>query len=267
MTTEALRDIIDLDRYPLDRPGSPVWAGLVNRCQDELAEAGMFNLPDFLRPAATETAVWQIRPVLDAAAFTHRRTHNIYFKPQIDGLDADHPALRLKETVNHTVCADQIPDSIVVRLYEWPCFAEFLAAVMDKPILYPMADKLARVNVMAYRAGEALNWHFDRSEFTTTLLLQAPEIGGAFKYCKDLRSEDDANYQGVARLLEGDDSDVQTISLAPGTLNVFKGRNTAHRTTPVQGGHERIIAVFSFFEQASVMFSEEERLGFYGRAN
>ena len=31
------------------------------------------------------------------------------------------------------------------------------------------------MNVMAYREGEALNWHFDRSEFTTTLLLQQAE--------------------------------------------------------------------------------------------
>jgi hypothetical protein len=39
---------------------------------------------------------------------------------------------------------------------------------------------LARVNAMQYGAGEGLNWHFDRSEFTTTLLLQAPKAGGAF---------------------------------------------------------------------------------------
>jgi hypothetical protein len=34
---------------------------------------------------------------------------------------------------------------------------------------------------MDYRPGEALNWHFDRSQFTTTLLIQAPEQGGEFE--------------------------------------------------------------------------------------
>ena len=35
---------------------------------------------------------------------------------------------------------------------------------------------------MSYREGEALNWHFDRSEFTVTLLIQTPEEGGDFQY-------------------------------------------------------------------------------------
>ena len=90
----------------------------------------------------------------------------------------DHPALRRVETVNHTVCGDQIPESVPLWIYEWPQFAVFLAATVGKETLYAMRDPLARVNVMAYREGEALNWHFDRSEFTTTLLLQAPEAGG-----------------------------------------------------------------------------------------
>ena len=98
-----------------------------------------------------------------------------------------------------------------------------------------MADPLARANVIAYRQGEALNWHFDRCEFTTTLLLQAPERGGEFQYRSDLRSESDPNYDGVARLLAGRDPEVKTLPLAPGTLNVFKGRYTAHRRHPGRG--------------------------------
>ena len=77
--------------------------------------------------------------------------------------------------MNHTVCADQISQSVPVWIYEWSHFITFLAAAMGKDALFPARDDLARVNVMAYREGEALNWHFDRSEFTTTLLLQAPE--------------------------------------------------------------------------------------------
>ena len=67
-----------------------------------------------------------------------------------------------------------------------------------------MDDRIAGANVMTYYDGEGLNWHFDRSEFTTTLLLQAPSAGGAFEYLRDLRSEDDPNYDGVAALLNGE---------------------------------------------------------------
>jgi hypothetical protein len=38
-----------------------------------------------------------------------------------------------------------------------------------------------------------------------------------------------------------------------------------HRVTPVEGEREHIIAVFSYHEMPGVVFSEEERIGFYGR--
>jgi len=261
-----MHDILDLDRYPLDRLDSPEFRVLTTRCQADLAAHGMFNLQGLLRPDAVTKAVSEVKPVLDRFAFTHRRTHNIYFCPEIPGLTPDHPALRLCETVNHTICADQIPGTSLLRLYEWPPFAAFLAAVMQKPRLHTMADPLARLNVMAYRDGEALNWHFDRSEFTTTMLLQAPEAGGEFDYRTDLRTESDPNFDGVARLLEGADPAVERLRLDAGTLNVFRGKNTAHRVTTVAGVRERIIAVFSYYERPGVQFSEEERIGFYGRA-
>ena len=136
---------------------------------------------------------------------------------------------------------------------------------MERPQLHVMEDPLARVNVIAYRAGEALNWHFDRSQFTTTLLIQAPESGGEFQYRRDLRSETDPNYDGVARLLRGEDAAVRNLTLQPGTLNVFKGKNTLHRIAPPSGGRDRIVAIFSYYDQPGVMFSQAERVGFYGR--
>ena len=70
----------------------------------------------------------------------------------------------------------------------------------------------------------------------------------------------------VARLLDGRDPEVRSLALTAGTLNVFKGRNTAHRTSPVIGPRERMIAVISYCERPGVLFREEERIGFYGRA-
>ena len=261
-----MREILDLDRYPLDKPGSARWHELVTRCRADLADTGMYNLDGLVRPQALERALSEIRPVMDTLSFTHRRLHNIYFKKDVAGLAPDHPALRRVETVNHTVCGDQIPESVPLWIYEWPRFAVFLAATVGKETLYTMRDPLARVNVMAYREGEALNWHFDRSEFTTTLLLQAPEAGGDFQYRPQLRSDTDPNYDGVARLLTGGDPEVKTLRMAAGTLNVFRGKNTAHRVTPSVGPRERVIAVFSYYERPGVMFSRDEQIGFYGRA-
>ena len=261
-----MRSILDLDRYPLDAPGTPEWRVLVERCRADLASEGMFNLEGLVKPDGLVRAMSEIKPVMETLSFVHKRSHNIYFKKVVPGMAPDHPAMRKVDTVNHTVCSDQIPQSVPIWIYEWPQFAVFLAATLEKDALFTMRDPLARVNIMSYREGEALNWHFDRSEFTTTLLLQSPSGGGDFQYRSDLRSDADPNYDGVARLLEGKDPEVKTLKLAAGTLNVFKGKNTLHRVTPCKGPLERYIAVFSYYERPGVMFSKEEQIGFYGRA-
>jgi hypothetical protein len=264
--SKTMRDILDLDRYPLDRPGSKAWNDLVEACRIDLAEKGMFDLEGFVRPEAVARAIGEVKPVMDTLSFVHKRSHNVYFRKEIPELAPDHPALRKVETINHTVCADQIPQSVPLWIYEWPQFAVFLAACMEKDTLFAMRDPLARVNLMAYREGEALNWHFDRSEFTTTILFQAPLQGGEFQYRSDLRTDTDPNYEGVERVLLGKDDEVKTLVLVPGSLNVFKGKNTMHRVTPVRGERERLIGVFSYYERPGVMFTKEEQIGFYGRA-
>ena len=261
-----MHDHLDLERYPLDRPESPAWNALIARGRASLAREGLFNLDQLVRPAAVRRILSEIAEPMATAAFHHARRHNVYFEPDPPGVPAGHPVRRELTTANHTICGDQIPDSLLTRLYEWAPLRQLFAALLDKPALYLMDDPLARINVMTYADGQALNWHFDRSEFTVTLLLQAAASGGAFQYRRDLRTADDPNHDGVARVLNGEDSAVQTLPLAPGTFNVFKGVNTLHRVTPVAGPQPRRIAVLSYYERPGVHFSVAERQGFYGRS-
>ncbi len=262
-----MHDIVDLERYPIDPADSPASGSLAARCRRDLLEHGSFNLEGFVRPAALERAVSEVEPLMQSVSFRHARRHNIYFKDDLPDLPLEHPARTRIETVNRTLCADQMRGTLLERLYEWPALLSFLAGAMGKARLFAMDDPLARFNVMAYETGQALNWHFDRSQFTTTLLLRPAEAGGEFEYRSALRSPGDPNYAGVARLLQGKDPDVRVQRLAAGTLTVFAGRNTAHRVTPVRGARSRIVAVFSFYERPGVAFAETERIGFYGRAS
>lgn len=256
--------LLDLERYPLHRLDEDDGRQLVRRCIDDLERNGMFTLSGFLRREVIDGMLPQLQRSFENDSFTHAREHNIYFDDNIAGPGLDHPALQRIQSVNHTLCGDQLPAALR-RVYEWPALADFLARIMGKACLYPMADPLADANVICYHQGEGLNWHFDRSEFTTTLLLQAPEQGGEFQYRQDLRSDADPNYAGVARLLGGEDAQVSTLKLGAGDLNVFRGKNTAHRVTPPRGGRARIMAIFTYYETPGRMFSDEENLGFYGR--
>ena len=261
-----IKDLLDLDRHPLDRLDSPEGEQLIDRCKADMAANGMFNLEGLVKPGAIATALSELDPLIESSSYRHARRHNIYFKKDNPGLAPDHPALRQFETVNYTLCADQLAGTVVARIYEWQPLPAFVARVLGKPRLFLMDDPLAKVNVMAYGPGEALNWHFDRSQFTTTLLIRAAASGGDFEYRSGLRSDTDPNYDGVARMLRGEDPNVSRMSLAAGTLNVFAGKNTAHRVTPVQGARSRVVAVFSNYDNPGITFSSAERIGFYGRA-
>jgi hypothetical protein len=260
-----MKDVLDLASYPLDRPDSAEYEALVASCKRDMAANGLFNLHGFVRPFAVERAAREIQSRSDAA-FTHERRHNVYFADAVAELPLDHGALIRFDTIHHTLCDDQLRGTLVHEIYEWAPVSAFLARVLDKPQLFLMLDPLARVNVMRYKPGEVLNWHFDRSLFTTTLLIQASDEGGEFEYRSSLRSDADPNYDGVARLLRGCDREIRVNPLAAGTLNVFAGKNTLHRVSPVRGQRDRLVAVYSYYERPNVVFDDEERIAFYGRA-
>ena len=261
-----MNDMLDLERYPLDRPDSAPYEALVASCRRDMAANGMFNLDGLVCPAGVERAVREIQPRSDRTAYTHQRQHNVYFDDAVAGLRPEHGALKRFDTIHHTLCDDQLTGTLIHEIYEWAPLPAFLARVLDKPRLFLMSDPLARVNVMKYKPGETLNWHFDRSLFTTTLLIQAADEGGEFEYRSNLRSDADPNYEGVASLLHSSNPEVRVNPLAAGTLNVFAGKNTLHRVSPVRGARDRLVAVYSYYERPDVMFSDKERTGFYGRA-
>ena len=258
-------ELLDLEAFPVDRPGCREYARLVDRCRRSLANGGMFNLPGFVRQSCLDSCIQLLQPDMASRSFHHKRDHNIYFQDEIDGVDKDHPSMTRFSTSNRTLCADQLTDNPLTLIYEWQPLIDFLAAVMGMKTLHVMKDPLARLNVMAYSEGDALNWHFDRSEFTITLLLQRPDAGGIFEYRTGLRTTDDPNYEGVAALLLDIDPQKRAINPEPGTLNVFLGANTPHRVTKVEGSKERLVAVFSYYDTPNVVFTPKERIGFYGR--
>ncbi len=256
---------LQLEQYPLLDLSSHRAIALINRCRKELSDAGTLHLPGLLRQSALNRCLAEVMPLFATSAFTHKRMHNIFFDDKLEGLPSDHPALSRMQTVSHTICADQLSDSLIVKIYEWRPLRDFLAAVIGETQLHLMADPMARVNVMAYYEGESLNWHFDRAQFTVTLLLQAPNFGGNLELAYGLKDDETIDFEGIASLLKGSRAGVESISMEPGTLNIFQGRDIAHRTTPAKGSTPRVVAIFSYFAQPGRVFTAQEQLGFYGR--
>ena len=72
------------------------------------------------------------------------------------------------------------------------------------------------------------------------------------------------NFEGVNQLLNNE-HDFDTLEMTPGTLVLFRGRNSIHRVTPVKGDVTRILAVLAYNSEPNISLSETSRMTFYGR--
>ena len=257
--------LVNLARYPIANLHAPVAQALVQNCRLRLTAAGAVTLKDFVTAGAAAELAAEARG-LESAAHEYHAEHTVYFEPCDERQPAWH-ALRLKvRTAKGNVPYDRIPaDARLRHLYEWDGLLHFVAAVLDEPVLYRHPDPMAALNINTHGPGQELGWHFDRTDFAVTLSLQQCEAGGVFEYVPNLRSAQDENFDGVARVLAGCTDGVMRLPAVPGTLTLFRGHHSLHRVTPGCGARKRLMAAFSYARDPTVMFSAYARRLFYGR--
>jgi hypothetical protein len=262
----TLSDVIDLQRYPITDRTDPAYRALVTHSQSLLGQEGVAIFPGFVRDESVATMADQTL-ALHPRMFHFRENHTVYFKPQEESVDSGHPLRRLMKTEKDTVAYADIPaDNLIRRIYESDEVLSFIKDVLGLDTLYRHADPLAALNLQGFTTGQQLGWHFDRSDFSVTLSLQAASAGGDFEYVRMLRNEHDDCYDAVRQFLDNPDTQqIEVLPQVPGTLTLFRGRYSLHRVTPVVGDRLRLNAVFAYVDQPNVEFSAYARQLFYGR--
>ena len=221
-------------------------------------------LANFLRPEALDTLAAQANGRIGDAWFC-RDTHNVYLAPHGSGTGHRDVADRQERTFVGSIAYDRIgEDSALRRLYRWDPLKEFIRAVLGKQQLHRFADPLGACSVNVFVDGGEHGWHFDESEFSVTLMLQAPESGGSFEYVPRIRGRDDEKAI-VAAVLDGDPSRVRELPFTAGALLIFGGRETLHRVTRVSGTRPRLVPVLAYAERPGLENSEAVRKLFWGR--
>lgn len=258
----SLEKIINSNRYSLSNESFQA------ECKQQLDKYGVLVIPNFLSEEAVESLVNEGNTHHDKAFFT-RSSHNAYLLPSDSGFQKEHPRNREVTSSKGCITTDQIPNSSVLHsLYNNEKFKRFLCHVLNEQALYEYADPLSSINLHYASEGQELGWHFDNSSFAITLLIQKPTGGGTFEFVKDVRDADtgDMNYDGVNRILNEEQS-VETLSMDPGCLVLFRGRNSIHRVTPTRGDVCRMLVVLAYNNEPGVSLSESARMTFYGRLN
>lgn len=255
-----LSDVVNLGEHPVNE------SSYQRDCKDRLEQHGVLALAGFITDPALKTMREEAERGRAKAYFCAQR-HSVYLTPDNLDFDADHPANRKVVSSKGCICDDDVrQDSPLRLLYNAPEFQDFVKAVTGEMELHPYADPLSSINIHYAGRGQELGWHFDNSEFAITLLIEKPDAGARFEYVRDLRDSaaGDMNYEQVEQLLDGKLTPT-VLDIAPGTLVLFRGRNSIHRVSPNESDKTRVLAVLAYNSQPGISLSESARMTFYGR--
>jgi hypothetical protein len=260
-------EMVDNARYPLSDPTGAGWRDVVSRVRQDLQTAGCSVLPDFVRPALREVLQQECEEIAPRAYYDVE-TVNAYNTAPDPALPDGHPARITAERGNAFVARDRIPDEFIIhRLYTSPLFQDFVASCFALPRVHELADPLSGLCLNVIAPGRAHPWHFDTNEFTVSMVTRQPQAGGVFEYCPNIRSAGAENFDDVRAVLTGrGDHLIRRLALRPGYLQLFTGRYSLHRVTPVDGT-ARHSAIFAYSECPGVIGTVARTRQLFGRVS
>jgi len=261
----GLDALIDTDRYPFHQLDCERGRQLIDTCRRQLADDGCVVLNGFVRDDALVRLEQETERLSPEAHYNQTET-NPYNSDGDPALPESHPKNRFGDRTNGFVGGDRIGAGTIVRqLYEHPDFQRFIAAVVNEDRVYQYADPLADLVVNVLREGCQHPWHYDTNEFIVTMMTRQSEGGGQFQYAPGIRSPEGENYDSVQNVLEGDREGVKRLDLQPGDLQVFFGRYSLHRVTPVVGPRERHTVIFAYAKEPGFIGRPERAQRIFGR--
>ncbi len=256
---------IDLDTYPIRALGTDAGRDLIDRCRRQLADDGCVVLKDFVRPSMLTRLEAETERLARDAHINATET-NPYNSAADPALPPEHPKNRFDDRTNGFVAGDRIEQGTILRtIYHDAAFKAFIAAVVGAEEVHEFADPLADLVVNVLKEGRQHPWHFDSNDFIVTLQTRKPLGGGIFQYQPNIRGARGENFEGVQRVLDGDRAALKALELTPGDLQIFFGRNSLHRVTPVEGPRERHTVIFAYAREPGFVGRPERARAIFGR--
>ena len=257
------RELIDLACYPIDENG-PAREALVTRVQADLSGDGCAVIKRFLTPQGTALLAAEADSNSDKGHRSFNRT-NVYFTKDDPSLPITDPRRRFFDRSNSFISADNFPKAGPLRtVHDFAAFDPFIRDCLQQDRFFRYADPLADVIVNMADEGYGFPWHFDTNNFTVTMALQNAEEGGEFEYAPNIRTGGE-NFVEVQKVLDGTSGKVKTLRLEPGDLQLFRGRYSLHRVTPLKGPTPRYVAIISYVDEPGMVATPERCLQLYGK--
>lgn len=267
--TRPLRidDLLDYEAYPLNDPSSARYVDTVSAARAQLAEDGCAVITNLLRPSAVSIISQEI---IERKHATHFSTSsmNPYFHTKVNPAYPErHPVNTFTERSSGFIPGDSWDDSLAIDvIFRSDDLTNFLRDCLETDAVYCYADPLAGLTANVLDPGQQFAWHFDTNEFAVTALIDEASEGGLFEYVPMTRTPEDESFERIQAILEGDRSEVKTLELRAGDLQIFRGRHSLHRVTrvPVQSS-PRYSAIFAYTAEPGVIGRLERTRQLFGR--
>jgi hypothetical protein len=151
-------------------------------------------------------------------------------------------------------------------MYVSPALKRFIADCLGEKRVFEFADPLAGLIATVLEPGGVLPWHYDTNDFVVTLMIDRADRGGHFEYVPNLRQPGDENLAGLAEVLQTENHPAKRRpQIAPGDLQIFRGRHSLHRVTEIGLGATRCVVVFGYAAQPGVISPLDRTRAVYGR--
>ena len=256
-TINTMADIIDLDRYPIDRPTLGAGKRLVEECRRALESKALCRLPGFIREERLASFAEEAG---DLIPYAHYRREDMLFdtyEPRSKG-DAQPPSVIIENRYRQILNGDIGPQALIRQLYDWTALTEFVRLVFGAKTMYRSHCPHLCLTYKIEDEGDTDGWHYDGNDGVVSLLLQKPDAGGDFEYAPYIRSEQDQCYEQVEKVFADPHRFASRPTIEPGTFVFFKGNLSLHRVTPVgPTTRPRIIALLSYDQTHDQVFSPE----------
>lgn len=260
-------DLVDIATYPLDQPNSVAYKSAVAEARSQLQDDGCAVIKNLLRPTAVKIISQEI---IERKSNTHFSTSkmNPYFHSTKNPEYPDHhPVNTFIERSSGFIPGDSWDASLAIDiLFRSEMLTNFIRDALETQSVHCYADPLAGLTANILDPGQQFAWHFDTNEFAVTAMIDEADDGGLFQYVPMIRTPDNESFERIQKVLDDDCSEVKTLELHAGDLQIFRGRHSLHRVTRVpKTSRPRHAAIFAYTAEPGVIGRVERTKQLFGR--
>ena len=260
-------DLVDIATYPLDQPNSVAYKSAVAEARSQLQDDGCAVIKNLLRPTAVKIISQEI---IERKSNTHFSTSkmNPYFHTTKNPEYPDHhPVNTFIERSSGFIPGDSWDASLAIDiLFRSEMLTNFIRDALETQAVHCYADPLAGLTANILDPGQQFAWHFDTNEFAVTAMIDEADDGGLFQYVPMTRTPDNESFERIQKVLDDDCSEVKTLELHAGDLQIFRGRHSLHRVTRVpKTSRPRHAAIFAYTAEPGVIGRVERTKQLFGR--